>query len=96
MVSVYSTITPYVCVQVMLVEHDPNGGIGHAYYMDGDGQFREAPSAGLDCAFAAMSAILQGRGISKSVDELRNEAADRMESNSASFERVVSAEGWIR
>ncbi|CAG0914726.1 unnamed protein product [Notodromas monacha] len=85
-------------VQVMYVKPGANSDdVGHAYYMDNDGVFREIPSAGNDCAFAAFSMILeQSKGISKSVEDLRAETADRMESNSASFGKVLSAENWIR
>ncbi|CAG0890702.1 unnamed protein product [Darwinula stevensoni] len=83
-------------VQVMYVKHGPNDEVGHAYYMNSNGQFSEAPSVGYDSAFAAFSKILESNGISKSVSDLRVEAADRIESNSTSFLKVLSAENWIR
>ncbi|CAG0892076.1 unnamed protein product [Darwinula stevensoni] len=83
-------------VQVMYVKHGPNDEVGHAYYMESNGQFSEAPSAGYDSAFAAFSKILESNGISKCVGDLRVEAADLIESNSASFLKVLSAENWIR
>ncbi|XP_018022148.2 uncharacterized protein LOC108678282 [Hyalella azteca] len=83
-------------VEVMYVKEDPGSGVGHAFYMDSDGQIKDVKSEGYDCAFAAFSKILEGKGIEKSVSDLRAEIANSMESNSASFTKALAAETWIR
>ncbi|XP_047735505.1 uncharacterized protein LOC125177583 [Hyalella azteca] len=82
-------------VEVMCVIKDPNGGIGHALYMDSCGSFKEAKTQGFDCVYGAVSEILERRGISKSVADLRAVVADRIESNPASFHKALAAETWI-
>jgi hypothetical protein len=71
--------------------------LGHAYYMDGDGNMIECQTTGLDCAYGAIShlAQLQHGGEMKSVKEIRNETAQAIESNGANFAKTQSAEAFI-
>jgi len=79
-------------VQVIYIEHDPDNKAGHAFYMDNYGQFVEANSTGNDCFFAAFSQLLKNI---KSIKELRNDAAEQMESNSKNFSKVLADENRI-
>jgi hypothetical protein len=83
-------------VQVVYVEHAPNNEIGHALYLDNNSQFLEAKATGYDCFFAAFSKILENNGVTKSIADLRTEAANQIESNPGNFSKLVAAETWIR
>jgi len=74
-------------VEVIYVERGLNNEIGHAYYMNRNGQFIDAKSEGYDCFFAAFGQILASNGINKSISELRNEAAQQIESNSKNYSK---------
>lgn len=78
-------------------QKDENGveQIGHAYIVNSDGSKTNVPSRPNDCLFAAFSMILQTEGIEKSVDQLRQIAADGIESN-ADFAKVLEAKQWIQ
>ena len=65
-------------VEVVYVERGENNKIGHAYYMNNDGQFVDTKSEGYDCFYAALSSILESRGTTKSILELRSEAAQQI------------------
>ena len=65
--------------------------VGHAYYMDANGNFVEAKTKGNDCFYGAMSKILEKKGVNKTAEKLRDEAADVIQSNS-NFQNVVAAE----
>ena len=81
-------------VEVVYVERGQNNEIGHAYCMNSNGQFVETRSQGQDCYFAAIAQILESRGIIKSIDDLKNDAALQIESNSKNYSK--DAENWIR
>lgn len=84
-------------MQVIYVKHGPNNEIGHAYYMDPNGRWTDPGSENKDCFFAALSKIIENQnGVSKSVDDLRNQAADWIQDNSQCYAQALAAEDWIR
>ena len=87
-------------VEVIFIEKgekDTNNvdGVAHAYFMDANGNFVDVKTEPNDCAYGAISAILEINGVHKSTSDLRNETADTVLSNK-NFASVINAETWIQ
>ncbi|CAF0762503.1 unnamed protein product [Brachionus calyciflorus] len=86
-------------VEIVYIEkgskNDENvDGIGHAYYMDQIGNFVDVKTNPNDCFYGVMSVILENKGITKSIEDLRNDTADAIQSNS-NYSNTIAAENWI-
>ena len=72
-------------VEVVYVRPGENNQIGHVLFMNKEGKFVETDpetyESKYDCFYAAMNKILKNRGVIKSINELRNETADVIQSN---------------
>ena len=75
---------------------DENGvdGIGHAQYMDKNGNRIDIQTDDNDCVYGVFSKILEKNGIVKSVNELRSETAQGIRTN-ANYEKVIEAEKYM-
>jgi len=68
--------------------------VGHAYYIDEQGNRIDIESKPNDCFYGVLSKILETRGINKSVETIRNELADDIQSN-PNYSKVIEGEKWI-
>ncbi|CAF1522845.1 unnamed protein product, partial [Didymodactylos carnosus] len=86
-------------VEVIYVEKgskdDKNADqVGHAYYIDMNGNCYDVETKLNDCFYGVFSKILETKGINKSIENIRNETADDIQSN-ANYSKVMEAEKWI-
>jgi len=69
--------------------------VGHAYYIDEQGNRIDIESKPNDCFYGVLSKILlETKGINKSVETIRNELADDIQSN-PNYSKAIEAENWI-
>ena len=68
--------------------------VGHAYYIDEQGNRIDIESKPNDCFYGVLSKILETGGINKSVETIRNELADDIQSN-PNYSKAIEAENWI-
>ncbi|CAF1444874.1 unnamed protein product [Adineta steineri] len=68
--------------------------VGHAYYVDKNGNCYDVETNSNDCFYGIFSRLLEIKGINKSIQDIRNELADDIESN-ANYSKVMEAEKWI-
>lgn len=78
-------------------EKDDNGvdQVGHAYFVDENGNKQHVNSKPNDCFYAVVSKILETQGIEKSHNELRQITASGIESN-GNMDKALESEKWIR
>ncbi|CAF1342923.1 unnamed protein product, partial [Didymodactylos carnosus] len=87
-------------VEVICVEKggkdDKNADqVRHAYDVDADGNRFDVEPKPNDCFYRAFSKILERqKGIKKSIQDIRNELADDIETN-GNYSKVMEAEKWI-
>ena len=90
-------------VQIVFIEKgiknaEGEESVGHAYYMDGNGNFVDVPSKPNDCFYAVISKLLElrdGPEKAKSVEQLRKETAASIRAN-PDFTKALEAQQWIR
>jgi len=82
-------------VEVVYVEKGKSGEVGHAYRMDKDNKFVQDTAEPNDCYYAVFGKILELREKGKSIEMLRSETADYIESN-GSYGKAMEAEKWLR
>ncbi|CAF4844118.1 unnamed protein product, partial [Rotaria sp. Silwood1] len=68
--------------------------VGHAYYIDANGNRFDIETKLNDCFYGVFSKILETKGINKSIEDIRNELADDIISNT-NYSKVIEAEKWI-
>ncbi|CAF4590118.1 unnamed protein product, partial [Rotaria sp. Silwood2] len=68
--------------------------VGHAYYIDANGNRFDVETKLNNCFYGIFSKILETKGINKSIENIRNELADDIKSN-ANYSKVMEAEKWI-
>ncbi|CAF4321413.1 unnamed protein product, partial [Didymodactylos carnosus] len=68
--------------------------VGHAYYMDANGNRFDVETKPNDCFYGVFSKILETKSINKSIENIRNELAEDIKSN-ANYSKVMEAEKWI-
>ncbi|CAF1106068.1 unnamed protein product [Rotaria sordida] len=78
-------------------ERDINGNIdvGHYQLMLADGAVVDISSDRNNCGYSVIQKILHDRGIEKSIDDLRNDRAQRIEDNPKVFVKIFKAEQWV-
>jgi hypothetical protein len=69
-------------------------GIGHAMFMDKNGQLIDIKTDPNDCVYGVFSKILETNDVLKSIDNLRSEIAEDVRTN-ANYEKVIEAEKWM-
>ena len=76
---------------------DKNGvdQVGHAYFLDNNGNKVNVNSKQNDCFYAVCSKILESQGNTKTTNELRQLTAAAIESN-GNFDKALEAATWIR
>lgn len=89
---------PETGTNLIFVKHSPNNEIEQAFNVDNHGEIVKAMSNGSenDCAFDALSKILEKLGISKSTTDIRNDISEFILANSTTFSRFMEAEKWVR
>ena len=68
--------------------------VGHAYYVDASGNRFDIETKPNDCFYGVFSKILETNGINKSIENIRHELADNIESN-PHYSKSMAAERWI-
>ena len=86
-------------VEIVLIQKggkDENGvdKIGHAQYIDKNGNRIDIQTDANDCVYGVFSKILETNGIVKSVNELRSATAQSIRTN-ANYEKVIEAEKYM-
>lgn len=78
-------------------EKDENGvdKVGHAFYIDENGNHFHVESKPNDCFYAVCGKILEDRGVTMTDAELRQITADEIESN-GNIDKALESEKWIR
>lgn len=85
------------CIYIQPAEKDANGvdQVGHAYYIDENGNKFHVESKPNDCFYAVCGAILESQGVTMSDAELREMTAAQIESN-GNIDKALESEKWIR
>ncbi|CAF3809598.1 unnamed protein product [Rotaria sordida] len=68
---------------------------GHYQLMLADGAVVDISSDRNNCGYSVIQKILHDRGIEKSIDDLRNDRAQRIEDNPKVFVKIFKAEQWV-
>ncbi|CAF4453722.1 unnamed protein product, partial [Rotaria socialis] len=72
-----------------------NFSVGHFQLMTGDGTLVDIPSEKNNCGYSVIQKILNDRSIDKSIDDLRNDRAQRIEDNPKEFSKILEVEQWV-
>ena len=69
--------------------------IGHYSLMDAEGKLTAIESTDNNCGYAVIQTLLEQKGIYRSIDQLRDAAADSIGNNSRNFGMIIEAETWV-
>lgn len=87
-------------VEIVFVEKNPKDSVtgvedtGHAYVMDENGNFVDIATTPNDCYYGVICKLLEKRGVTKSISDVRQETANAIEAN-VNYDKVIEAQNWI-
>ncbi|CAM4768573.1 unnamed protein product [Rotaria magnacalcarata] len=78
-------------------EKDDQGNfcVGHFQLMTGDGTLVDIQSEKNNCGYSVIQKILKDRSIDKSIDDLRNDRAEKIKDNPKEFSKIFEVEHWV-